>query len=121
MLDRFRAGELNCLVATSVAEEGLDIPNTDLVVFYEPVPSEIWTIQRRGRTGRFRSGEVVVLLARGSRDVPSQYSAKGKEHRMKQLLQELQREMRVAEARRTGTREVAPPRPRGMKQLEDFA
>ena len=121
VLDRFRAGELNCLVATSVAEEGLDIPNTDLVVFYEPVPSEIRTIQRRGRTGRFRSGEVVVLLARGSRDVPSQYSAKGKEHRMKQLLQELQREMRVAEARRTGTREAAPPRPRGMKQLEDFA
>lgn len=121
VLDRFRAGELNCLVATSVAEEGLDIPNTDLVVFYEPVPSEIRTIQRRGRTGRFRSGEVVVLLARGSRDVPSQYSARGKEHRMKQLLQELQREMRVAEARRTGLRESPPPRPRGMRQLEDFA
>ncbi|MCI4355036.1 MAG: DEAD/DEAH box helicase, partial [Thermoplasmata archaeon] len=51
LLDRFRGGDLNCLVATSVAEEGLDIPSTDLVVFYEPVPSMIRTIQRRGRTG----------------------------------------------------------------------
>ncbi len=121
VLDRLRSGELNCLVATSVAEEGLDIPNTDLVVFYEPVPSEIRTIQRRGRTGRFRSGEVVVLMARGSRDVPSQYSARGKEQRMKAVLQELQREMRIAEGRRAGKGEAPPPRPRGMRQLEDYA
>ncbi|MDE1820136.1 MAG: DEAD/DEAH box helicase [Euryarchaeota archaeon] len=120
VLDRFRGGELNCLVATSVAEEGLDIPNTDLVVFYEPVPSEIRTIQRRGRTGRFRSGEVVVLLARGSRDVPSQYSARGKEHKMERLLQELQREMRVSESRRSGGGERPAPRPPGQSQLEDF-
>ncbi|HTT34318.1 MAG TPA: DEAD/DEAH box helicase, partial [Thermoplasmata archaeon] len=46
ILDRFRAGTVNCLVATSVAEEGLDIPSTDLVVFYEPVPDVIRTIQR---------------------------------------------------------------------------
>jgi len=50
MIDRFKDGEFNVLVATSVAEEGLDIPSTDLVVFYEPVPSEIRMIQRRGRT-----------------------------------------------------------------------
>ena len=48
----FTGGIHNVLVATSVAEEGLDIPETDLVVFYEPIPSELRSIQRRGRTGR---------------------------------------------------------------------
>src|SRR5207245_914650 len=51
ILEKFKAGEVNVLVATSIGEEGLDIPKVDLVVFYEPVPSEIRTIQRRGRTG----------------------------------------------------------------------
>ena len=52
LIEQFKEGLYNVLVATSVAEEGLDIPSTDLVVFYEPIPSEILTIQRRGRTGR---------------------------------------------------------------------
>src|SRR5256886_2747518 len=52
ILEKFKAGEVNVIVATSIGEEGLDIPQVDLVVFYEPVPSEIRTIQRRGRTGR---------------------------------------------------------------------
>ena len=67
-LDEFREGSANVLVATSVGEEGLDIPSADLVIFYEPVTSEIRTIQRRGRTGRHREGEVVVLIAEETRD-----------------------------------------------------
>lgn len=93
LLDDFRSGKINCLVATSVAEEGLDIPETDLVVFYEPVPSEIRTIQRRGRTGRGKAGKVVVLLTRGTQDVASHYSAKGKEARMKRMIENLKGSM----------------------------
>ena len=52
ILGKFSAGEFNVLVATSVAEEGLDIPSVDKVIFYEPIPSAIRSIQRRGRTGR---------------------------------------------------------------------
>src|ERR671918_242795 len=49
VLESFRKGEFSVLVATSIAEEGLDIPEVDLVIFYEPIPSEIRYIQRRGR------------------------------------------------------------------------
>jgi len=68
ILQKFRAGDYNVLVGTSVAEEGLDIPSTDLVLFYEPVPSEIRSIQRKGRTGRGRIGKVVALVTRGTKD-----------------------------------------------------
>src|ERR671919_248383 len=59
VLEEFRRGNFQVLVATSIAEEGLDIPEVDLVVFYEPIPSEIRYIQRRGRTGRNSPGMVI--------------------------------------------------------------
>ena len=52
----FRKGEFNVLVSSSIGEEGLHVPDVDLVVFYEAVPSEIRYIQRRGRTGRTTPG-----------------------------------------------------------------
>jgi Fanconi anemia group M protein len=89
ILEAFKAGEHNVLIATSVAEEGLDIPSTDLVIFYEPVPSEIRSIQRRGRTGRHSPGRVMVLVTKGTRDVASYWTARRKERAMKLEVGEL--------------------------------
>ncbi len=86
IIQEFREGVYNTLLCSSVAEEGLDIPAVDLVVFFETVPSEIRTIQRRGRTGRFAKGKVIMLLARGTRDETFYYVAKAKEKRMQQTL-----------------------------------
>jgi ERCC4-related helicase len=68
VLNSFRTGKFSVLVATSIAEEGLDIPEVDLVIFYEPIPSEIRYIQRRGRTGRRSSGSVIILAAKDTID-----------------------------------------------------
>ncbi|MHB1439809.1 MAG: DEAD/DEAH box helicase [Cuniculiplasma sp.] len=81
-IEKFKDGTYNLMLATSVAEEGLDIPATDMVIFYEPVPSEIRTIQRRGRTGRFKVGKVYILIFYGTRDQAYYYSSQRKEKAM---------------------------------------
>ncbi len=91
-IERFEKGEFNVILATSVAEEGLDIPAVDLVVFYEPIPSAIRTVQRRGRTGRQERGEVVVLLAEDTRDEAYRWSAHHKEKNMIDAIKDLQEE-----------------------------
>jgi len=82
----FRDGKHNILVGTSISEEGLDIPSMDLAIFYEPVPSEIRSIQRRGRVGRQVAGKVIVLITRNTRDEAYFWSAKQKEKRMRKTL-----------------------------------
>lgn len=91
MLDEFRENNFNVLVATSVGEEGLDIPKVDLVIFYEPIPSAIRHIQRRGRTGRMDEGEVYVLMTKNTRDEAYKWSAHHKEKRMYDILSKLQK------------------------------
>jgi Fanconi anemia group M protein len=81
----FREGKFDVLVASSIGEEGLDIPAVDCVIFYEPVPSEIRSIQRRGRAARLKEGEVVILITRGTRDEYYYYASKNREKKMKSI------------------------------------
>ncbi len=94
ILEKFKGGQVNVIVATSIGEEGLDIPQVDLVVFYEPVPSEIRTIQRRGRTGRSAAGRVVTLVTKDTRDEAYLYSARRKERKMHVELDRLRKDLK---------------------------
>ncbi|MEK9699199.1 MAG: helicase-related protein, partial [Candidatus Poseidoniales archaeon] len=73
-------------IATSVGEEGLDVPAADMVILYEPVPSAIRLIQRRGRTARQRDGSVHVLITKETKDVYVQNASEHQEERMNAVL-----------------------------------
>jgi len=88
-LTRFREGMFKVLIATSVGEEGLDVPSTDMVIFYEAVPSEIRLIQRKGRTGRSGAGRVVVLVTKDTSDEVYRHVSQAKEKRMHKSMREM--------------------------------
>ncbi|KAI0321123.1 hypothetical protein OF83DRAFT_1051753 [Amylostereum chailletii] len=69
IIRRFKEGEFNVLVSTSIGEEGLDIGEVDMVVCYDAQKTPIRMLQRVGRTGRKRQGYVHVLLAAGREEL----------------------------------------------------
>jgi len=82
MVENFKEGKTNVLVATSIAEEGLDIPEVSMVIFYEPIPSAIRKIQRAGRTARLAPGQLKILITKKTRDEIYHYASGAKEKRM---------------------------------------
>lgn len=91
IINEFRKRNINVLIATSVAEEGIDIPNVNMVIFYEPVPSEIRSIQRKGRTGRTHSGSIKVLVAEDTKDIAYLNASIKKEKKMNYLIKKMER------------------------------
>lgn len=73
VLQDFRAGLFNVLVATSIGEEGLDIPAVDLIINFDSSSSPTRNVQRQGRTGRHKQGRVVYMLMAGREE--AQYQA----------------------------------------------
>lgn len=91
IINEFKMGFYNILVASQVGEEGLDITETDVVIFYEPTPSAIRKIQRSGRTARTKPGRVIVLITKDTRDEAFHWSGFQKERRMKRLVYAIQK------------------------------
>ncbi len=84
-IEKFKNGGFNVLVATSIGEEGLDIGQVDLIVCYDASASPIRMLQRMGRTGRKRAGNIVLLLMKGKEEEKF-LEAKDNYQKMQQLI-----------------------------------
>lgn len=93
VMDGFRDGRYNTLVSTSVGEEGLDVAQCDLVIFYDFPPSSTRFIQRSGRTGRARRGKIIYLITSGTRDERYYYVAQSKTRKIKSAVKKVMSEM----------------------------
>ena len=93
VIEEFSQGKINVLCATCIGEEGLDIPEINTVIFYEPVPSAIRAIQRAGRTARLMKGKLIILITKKTRDEISYYVSKRREKKMHSAIDSIKNEL----------------------------
>jgi len=101
VIEKFRSGDINVICATSVGEEGLDIPEVSAVIFYEPIPSAIRKIQRAGRTARLAPGKIIMLITEDTRDVAHHYASAARERKMYRTIDEVKKELKQSKSRPT--------------------
>lgn len=94
IIESFREGKINVLCATSIGEEGLDIPEVNAVLFYEPIPSAIRKIQRAGRTARNAKGKLFILVTKDTRDEINHYVSAARERKMYRTISEVKEEIK---------------------------
>ena len=94
IIEEFSKGKINVLVATCIAEEGLDIPEVNAVIFYEPVPSAIRAIQRSGRTARLMKGKLIILITKGTRDETFYYVSRSREKKMHKAIDSIKEDLK---------------------------
>jgi ERCC4-related helicase len=94
IIDEFREGKINLLCATSIGEEGLDIPEVSAVIFYEPIPSAIRKIQRAGRTARLNPGKLMILMTKDTRDIAYHYASMAREKKMHGAIEQVKDEIK---------------------------
>jgi Fanconi anemia group M protein len=95
IIEEFTEGKINILVATCIAEEGLDIPEVNAVIFYEPISSAIRSIQRRGRTARLSKGKLIMLITKGTKDEFANYASVSREKKMSKEIEKIKDELKT--------------------------
>lgn len=86
VIEDFNNGKYNCLIATSIAEEGIHISEADIAVFYDHTPSSIRRIQRVGRVGRLKPGKIIFIITKGTRDQAYYWKSQKDEKKMNEIL-----------------------------------
>jgi len=94
IIEDFSDGKTNVICATSIAEEGLDIPEVDSVIFYEPVSSAIRSIQRRGRTARLSKGKLIILITKDTKDEFAYYASRSREKKMEKSIHSVRQDLK---------------------------
>lgn len=94
IIEEFKENKINVLVATCIAEEGLDIPEVNSVIFYEPISSAIRSIQRRGRTARLSKGKLIMLITKNTKDEFAHYASRAKEKKMNTQVEKIKNELK---------------------------
>lgn len=93
IINEFKQGKINLICATSIGEEGLDIPEVNAVVFYEPIPSAIRKIQRAGRTARLMAGKLIILITLDTLDEIFYYASKSREKKMYKSIESIKKDL----------------------------
>ncbi len=101
IIEDFKEGKINVIVCTSIGEEGLDIPEVSTVIFYEPVPSAIRSIQRAGRTARLAPGKLIILMTKDTRDVAHYYASSAREKKMYGTIEDVKKELEDVKKNKT--------------------
>jgi len=88
VLDKLAQREIDCVIGTSVIEEGVSIAEVDTVIHYSMPVTEISRMQRSGRTGRIRGGEVIYLAIDHPMDMLMYYVTRSGQRRMRKIVKE---------------------------------
>jgi ERCC4-related helicase len=120
ILDDYRSGTFNVLVATQIGEEGLDIVECDEVIFYDTVPSAVRYIQRRGRTGRKGPGEAIILIAKGTRDEAYYWISRRRERQMAAAIQQFMRTQKSRDLGQIGIERFVSSKSKEDKMVEQI-
>lgn len=91
-IEEFNSGKYNCLVTTSIGEEGIHIGEADVAIFFDNTPSSIRKIQRSGRVGRLKPGRVVFMITKGTKDEAYFWKSKRDEFKMKGILYKMKQD-----------------------------
>ena len=79
-------------MCSQVAEEGISVPDVDLIIMQTPAQSAISSIQRKGRTGRSSRGKVINIVTKDTSDMYIYYSTIRKEKNMKNTLDNINKQ-----------------------------